>query len=168
MRPILVFTDGAWENDSAGIGAVIVDMATGWCVVQKGKVPDTLLARWKTLVGDHLICQIELYTMVALRWRYEELFCNRRTLWFVDNDAARYALIKGLSPSPTMRSLVREFYSLDLQFPTFSWVERVPNFSNVADGRSRDDVTEAFEVLGVPTCEEFEHPSDLVGKLLHS
>ena len=168
LRPILVFTDGAWENGSAGIGAVVVDMATGWSVVQKGKVPEDLLAKWKTLVGDHLICQIELYTMVALRWRYKEFFCNRRTLWFVDNDAARYALIKGLSPSQTMRSLVREFYSLDLQFPTFSWVERVPSFSNVADGPSRDDVTEAFEILGVSTCEEFEHPSDLVGKLLQS
>ena len=28
-RPVLIFTDGAWENGCASIGAVIIDVATG-------------------------------------------------------------------------------------------------------------------------------------------
>ena len=66
--------------------------------------------------------------MVALRWEHKLLFHNRRTLWFVDNDAARYALIKGVSPSPTMRILVREFYSYEVEYPSHHWIERVPVF----------------------------------------
>ena len=33
-RPVLIFTDGAWENGCASIGAVIIDVATGakWCL----------------------------------------------------------------------------------------------------------------------------------------
>ena len=167
-KPVLVFTDGSWERGVAGIGAVILDSATGQAFVSKGRVPEQLLSHWKTQIGDHLICQIELYTMVAIRWEHKLLFHNRRTLWFVDNDAARYALIKGVSPSPTMRILVREFYSYELEYPSYHWIERVPSFSNVADGPSRDDEAEALELTGVPSCSVFQHPSGLLQKLLQS
>eukprot|EP00435_Cladocopium_sp_Y103_P075354 s103_g56.t1 len=107
-EPILIFTDGCWENGFAGIGAVLVDVSTGVRLVCHGAVPDTLLDKWRNMVGDHLICQIELYVMVLVRWQFKNLLRNRRTIWWVDNDAARYCTIRGLSPSPSMRNLVRE------------------------------------------------------------
>ena len=39
-RPILVFTDGCWEAGHAGIGAIMVDAATGRKVVCSGVVPE--------------------------------------------------------------------------------------------------------------------------------
>ena len=105
-RPILVFTDGSWEAGHAGLGAVIVDTADGSSWVLSGQVPEALLAKWKDLVGEQLICQIELYVMVVLRWSFSRRFMNRRPLWWVDNDAARFALIKGISPSLTMKQLL--------------------------------------------------------------
>eukprot|EP00435_Cladocopium_sp_Y103_P004583 s1668_g1.t1 len=79
-RPILVFTDGCWEKSFAGIGAVIIDVATGLRLVCQGAVPDILLERWRTLVGDHLICQIELYVMVLVRWQSRALMHQRRSI----------------------------------------------------------------------------------------
>ena len=66
-------------------------------------------------------------------------FCNRRVLIFVDNDAARFCLIKGLSRSSTMSSLIEAFDSLDGNDndPMLYWIERVASFSNIADGPSK-------------------------------
>ena len=97
-RPILIFTDGCWEQGHAGLGAVVVDLATGCKRIWAGAVPSKLLDKWTGTVGDQLICQIELYAMVALRWTLADMLRDRRSLWWVDNDAARYAVIKGSSP----------------------------------------------------------------------
>jgi hypothetical protein len=164
-QPILVFTDGCWEKGYAGIGAVLIDLASGRRAVCRGVVPEVLLERWKGMVGEHVICQIELYVMVLVRWVFKQWLCNRRTIWCVDNDAARFCVIKGLSPSLSMKTLIREFYAVDAQDPTYSWVERVPSLSNVADGPSRNDCSEALELLGIDTITDFEHPNELLGRL---
>eukprot|EP00435_Cladocopium_sp_Y103_P027118 s386_g6.t1 len=164
-RPVLIFTDGCWEDNFAGIGAVLVDVAPGQRIVCHGVVPPQLLERWKVLVGEHLICQIELYVMVLIRWQFRDLLHSRRTIWWVDNDAARFCLIKGLSPSPTMRALVREFYARDADAPTFSWVERVPSSSNISDGPSRNSCAEALKILGLQQTTSFQHPAELVKQL---
>ena len=67
-RPVSIFTDGCWEQGHAGVGAVVVDLATGCKRIWAGAVPSKLLDKWAGIVGDQLICQIELYAMVALRW----------------------------------------------------------------------------------------------------
>ena len=115
----MIFTDGAWEDGRAGIGAVIIDLSTNFSVVLEGSVPDPLLQMWLREVGDQLICQIELYTMVVIRWVYASLLQGRRTIWWVDNDAARYSLIKGSSSSLTMKDLCREFYRHEAVAPNF-------------------------------------------------
>ena len=164
-EPILIFTDGCWEKGYAGIGVVIVDLFSGEKMVCRGVVPGILLERWKNMVGEHVICQIELYVMVLARWLFKDWFHNRRTIWWVDNDAARFCIIKGLSPSLSMKALIREFYAVDAQVPTYSWVERVPSLSNIADGPSRDDCNEALELLGLSTTTVLEHPSELLERL---
>ena len=165
-RPIIIFTDGCWEAGFAGIGAAIVDTASGERVVCSGVVPPALLDSWKGLHGDHLICQIELFVMVQLRWQYRDWFLNRRTIWWVDNDAARYCTIKGLSPSVSMRALVRAFYQMDSSYPTYSWIERVPSKSNVSDGPSRRDNQEALSLLGLDQATMFETPEELLALLV--
>ena len=163
--PVLIFSDGCWEKDFAGIGAVVLDAATGQGFVCQGCVPGVLLDKWKVLVGDHLICQIELYVMVLIRWQFKSLLHNRRSIWWVDNDAARYCTIKGQSASPSMRDLVREFYAVDADSPSYSWIERVPSLSNISDGPSRHDSAEALKILGIDALTEFQHPEELVRRL---
>ena len=66
---VLIFTDGSWENGIAGIGAVLLDESSGARLVIQDQVQSELLVLWKDLVGDHLICQVELLTMVPVRWQ---------------------------------------------------------------------------------------------------
>ena len=165
-RPFLIFTDGSWENGFAGLGAVLLDTATNQKWVLCGEVPDCLLTRWKQQVGEQLICQIELYAMVVVRWMFRDLLTNRRSIWWVDSEAARFSAIKGLSPSPAMRWLVRELYSFEVDSPTFSWIERVPSFSNPADGPSRAMPEEVMSLLDIHSFSNFEHPPELIQRLL--
>ena len=165
-RPILVFSDGCWESGRAGIGAVVIDLASGSKMVCSGEVPEGLLAHWKRSVGDFIICQIELYVMVLLRWQFGKDFHNRRSIWWVDNDAARYAAIKGLSPSLTMRILAREFYAMDSKYQTSSWIERVPSKWNMSDGPSRGQPDEALLLLDTESVTQFDHPEELLNRLV--
>eukprot|EP00435_Cladocopium_sp_Y103_P056688 s1782_g19.t1 len=154
-KPILIFTDGSWENRKSGIGAVVVDTATDERRVWAGEVPQCLLDKWAHLVGEQLICQIELFAMVALRWILAEQLKDRRTIWWVDNDAARFAAIKGNSPSFVMKFLVRTFYHFEAEAPTYSWIERIPSASNPSDGPSRGKPEEVMQLLGIQKGEAF-------------
>jgi hypothetical protein len=165
-RPILIFTDGAWESGVSGLGAVLVDCATGESHVLSGEVPGVLIDHWKQQVGEQLICQIELYAMVAVRWQYRKLIDQRRVIWFVDNEAARFSAIKGISATTTMRALVREFFSFEAETPSFPWIERVPSTSNPADGPSRKAPEEVMALLGVDACSVLEHPAELISRLI--
>eukprot|EP00435_Cladocopium_sp_Y103_P068295 s649_g31.t1 len=52
---VLVFTDGSWESDVAGIGACLFDESSGIHLFVQDRVEDDMLKLWKDLVGDHLI-----------------------------------------------------------------------------------------------------------------
>ena len=67
---VLVFTDGSWESNVAGLGAVLLNESTGNRLVVQDRVQDGLLDLWRDLVGDQLICQIELFAMDLVRWEW--------------------------------------------------------------------------------------------------
>ena len=69
--------------------------------------------------------------MWGTRWR------GRRSILFVDNDAARHALIKGYTSSLASARLVASFWEGEAALASYCWVERVPSPSNIADGPSR-------------------------------
>ena len=54
-QTVLIFSDGSWENDVAGI-AVNLDESTGNHLVIQDQVNQDLLLLWKDAVGDHIIC----------------------------------------------------------------------------------------------------------------
>ena len=64
----LCFTDASWESGHGGLGAVMIDMATGEAMVYCGELPSALKDSWVDQLGEHIICQLELYVMVAIRW----------------------------------------------------------------------------------------------------
>ena len=63
---VLTFTDGSWEDGKAGLGAVLIHESSGGSLVVQDQVHQDLLNLWKDLVGDHLICQIELFAVVLV------------------------------------------------------------------------------------------------------
>ena len=74
--------------------------------------------------------------MVTCRETFKHDWVNRRVLFFVDNESARFSAIKGGSVSPTMHDLVRLWDEPNKEWPALIWVEKVPSFSNLADGPS--------------------------------
>ena len=169
-EPICVWTDGSWEDGNSGIGAVVYDCLKCEGRVFAGAVPEAVLQRWIDDMGSPdepaLICQIELYAVVLLRFMLRKTFCNRRVLIFVDNDAARFCLIRGLSRSSTMGSLVEAFDSLDGKDPMLYWIERVASFSNIADGPSRGASDVAMTLVRARVTESFCLHEDLSRLLL--
>ena len=99
---ILIFTDASWESEVGGLGAVVIDTVGGRTAIYSGQIADAVKLHWHREVGEHLFCQLELYVMVNLRWSLKNFFHNRQTIWWVDNDAANFSLIKGQSGSESM------------------------------------------------------------------
>ena len=130
-----------------------------------GQVPDSVISSWKTAVGGHIICQIELYTVVLIRHQLAEWLNNRRSLFFIDNDAARFAIIKGRSPSESMCILAHLFHELDETAPTYWRIARVPSFSNPADAPSRGKGQEASSEYGAVWMGDLEHPAELLARI---
>ena len=56
-KPVLIFTDGCWEGGRAGIGAVVIDTASGAKQVFVGEVPPQLISAWAQQVGDQLFAK---------------------------------------------------------------------------------------------------------------
>ena len=74
--------------------------------------------------------------------------------------------IKGGSGSHTMRALVEAFDASDLKFPCIYWIDRVPSYSNVADGPSRGDSSEALELMHCGRASAFETLASLKDMLV--
>ena len=91
--------------------------------------------------------QAEILPVILAQELWGEFLRDRRAILFVDNDAARHAIIRGGSPSAPSAILVSLFWDNETRLGTYSWVERVPTHSNPADGPSRLNFVEA-EQLG--------------------
>jgi len=148
IRPILMFTDGACEETSVTCGALIVDQATGSSEVFGGSVPADVVTAWRSSVGLQVIGQAELYPVVLARQLWSSRMAGRRAIIFIDNDAARGALIKAFSPSRASQALVALFYQIEQTHPSFIWFARVASYSNPADAPSRGQVRESAALFG--------------------
>ena len=138
VEPLLhLYTDGSWEDGVAGIGAVLIDCSTGRGRVFQGIVDPQLVRAWLSSVGEQLICEIELYALVAIRHVLGSVFESRRCIYWIDNNAARSVVIKGHSPSAAMSELAFRLSEVETLTPCASWVERVPSYSNIADYPSK-------------------------------
>ena len=69
-------------------------------------------------------------------------------LFFVDNESARLAAIKGVSPSLSMLRLTHVLNLISAAFPNSTWFERVASKSNLADLPSRFQVPETLALIG--------------------
>ena len=159
--PYLIFTDGAFEGGRASAGAVIVDTARDFGSCFAVDVPQDLLNLWLETT-DQVICQIELWAFVAVRWDLRATLLNRRVIAWIDNEAARISLIKAASHSPTMAAMCQVCCDMEISHPTMLWIERVPSVSNPADLPSRHQARRASESLGLNLSKTLHCDSELV------
>ena len=147
-KTLLIFTDGAWENGNASWGVFVHDCNNGSSTVAGGIVPQPIIDFWKTVVGEQLICQIELWPILLIRHKLTTLVSGRKIVWFIDNEPSKEGLIRGYSGSAASAALVQEFYDAEAKNPTSSWFSRVPSFSNPADMPSRNETELCAKTFG--------------------
>ena len=119
----VVYTDGAYENGRATWGAIVWDKQLPHPIMFWGVVPAPLLQFWLANAGSQVICDVELYAYVLVRWQLRHQLQDELGTSFIDNESARYLLIKHSSQSPCMRSVICALSLLDAVHPFGSWHE---------------------------------------------
>ena len=139
-RPVLVFSDGACEGQDRAlvtVGAVIIDTASKECLMFGLMLTRKLVDEWKAEGKIQTIGQAELVPVLITRENFQPLLRHRRVCFFLDNDSARMALIKGCSPSQASNRIVAAVVESEISSQCWSWYGRVPSPSNPGDGPSR-------------------------------
>ncbi|CAE7297403.1 unnamed protein product [Symbiodinium sp. CCMP2592] len=147
-RPLVIFTDAAYEQGVATWGLVVLDPDAGRRKVAGGRIPSSLIELWHQDTEDQVIAQAEAFAMVIARDYAATFAKGRRTFFFVDNDSARYCMIRGSSPVRALLALAHAFYASECRDQLVTWIERVPSASNVADLPSRGECAAAAKMVG--------------------
>ena len=107
---MLIFIDGAFEPDdpnrAVGAGAVVIDAFQQKKLVAEISVPEALVSLWRQKGRKQIIMHMELWPALVVLLKLGASLRNRRVLFFIDNNGARDALIKGTSPVEDVFSLL--------------------------------------------------------------
>ena len=92
--------------------------------------------------GDswQVIHEAEILPVVISRKVWSEALKDKDIIHFVDQDAARYNLIRGYAGGDTAASLVDDFWMQEAEVGCSTWFERVQTDANTGDPASRGDV----------------------------
>jgi hypothetical protein len=141
-KPIMVFTDGACEganHEVVTIGALLYDTLDSTKEMFGTCVPSRVVQLWQgEFPGkEQTISQAETLPLLLARVIWGGRIAARRVYFCLDNNGVRFALLKGTSNSLANRQLVRRFFEIEIENPSFYWLLRVPSACNPADGPSR-------------------------------
>ena len=139
--PLLLFTDRAVEDGDQGVthGAILIDPWKQCSFYFGDEVPSEFLALWRRHGKKQVICQAEILPVLTSKETWCSHIEGRSVLWFVDNEAARMALVRNFSPRLDNFFLLQLNARLDLRYQARHWYGRVPSKSNPADNASRLD-----------------------------
>ena len=147
ISPFLIFTDAAYENRLATRGIVVIDSTTGTRTAMRGNIPKMMEGVRHDLGIQQVITLAEAFTALLARVSVLRLITRRRVIFWIDNEGARYSLIKGISQTLSPLQIVHLFHPFAEEDNSIPWIERVPSQSNIADLPSRDCTSEVFEII---------------------
>eukprot|EP00435_Cladocopium_sp_Y103_P028367 s3494_g7.t1 len=146
----LVFSDGACEGDDVKlgtIGAVLIDPAGGVARFFSEKVPEFFMQELLN-TSKHPIFELELLPVLCAAQLWASFLNHSQCVFYVDNEAAKGALLSGATSTVVGQQLVSDFVQTEMDCQIKVWFARVPSSSNLADKPSRLDETE-LHALGV-------------------
>ena len=140
-----MYSDASFEpgDKLPGLGWVFFkpDMATkGRAALMPKDVLEALLPR-KTQ-----IYAVEALAILAAVYERLEDLSGTDTIFFVDNEAACAAMIRGTSGEPDVSAIVNACQWLLFQVECRPWFEWVDSSSNCSDGLSRDGLTDKWTI----------------------
>ena len=167
-RPMLAFTDGAYEPCEGGAvasaGLVLVDGANSFRTVREVAVPSELIQHWSREGAKQLIVYLELWPILVFLSHYGSFLRNRRVVVFIDNNAVRDALIKGSSPICDIFCMLALCSHYVSSYSLCPWFTRVASESNPGDDPSRGQSRRMAALLGAA----HEAPLEASGSLVSS
>ena len=139
VPPVLVFTDGACEQNASKVthGALLVDFQFSRFLYFGDDIPCSWVDKWKKSGRAQVICQAEIFPVVVAKKTWFEQLEGRAILWFVDNHSAQSSLVRSFSPVADNYELLVLNSQLDMHLQALSWYARVPSKSNPGDAPSR-------------------------------
>ena len=144
MTPVLIFSDGAVENEGATVthGALLVDPALNLRCVFGDHVPQPFVTAWARAGKRQVIAQAEMFPVLAAKCTWRKQLSGRSIIWFLDNESARMAFVRCFSPVIDNYFMLQLNSKFDLELQTRNWYSRVPSKSNPSDSASRLSFTE--------------------------
>ena len=135
--PIVILTDAAAEDSGSSLGAVFVDPVSKSFEFFGKKIADSMVSYWRRCGKRQIICQAELVAVPLALQTWKANLQNRDVLFFVDNEPAREALIRGSSAADDSSHYVTWCRLLCAEVGAAVWYARVASPSNISDGPSR-------------------------------
>ena len=153
-----LFTDASFnKTDGAGFGAVLFS-GSGSIISWFGlQVPMGMLEQFMTDGRETIIGELETLTVALSLLLWGEYVCSSQLMIYIDNEGAKFALIRGYSDAPAITSIcVLTATALDKEM-ILPWYSRVPSSSNIADFPSRNTSHQMLSLeLQTPEAEVME------------
>ena len=143
QRPIVVFTDGASEEQLHVVGGLIFFPDDSPPRFFGSLVPPALIAEWFADM-KHVIGPVETYAVLFARSLWHQYLVGSRCVYFIDNYGAMDAYVKGSSHSLHFRRMLLAFERLEANGFHWPWFTRVASPSNIADDPTRLGTVECF------------------------
>ena len=100
-------------------------------------VPQAIIKKWAKSTAMQVVGQCEIAHVLLARRTWPSLLKEANVVYWLDQDAARFALIKGYSPSPGSADLIGQCAVAEVDLGSCIFFARVPTDSNVGDPASR-------------------------------
>lgn len=154
-----IYSDASFENGELRLGWICFPPASspvgGTCVV-----PPQVLEGW--LPRRQQIYPGEAFCGVIVPWFHKELLRNCDLLWFIDNEAAASALIRGSSRPDDVHRISQLSHVLLHGLGCRAWIEWIDSDSNPSDGLSRLGLEDPWTLLQGWTLSEYTFPAELL------
>ena len=140
-KPVVIFTDGAYEDVLSGgtatCGGVMWDPQDRALEFFGAAADRATLEAWREPGRLNVVHQAELFPVYVSLVLWGSRVCNRPVIVFVDNEAAREALVKGYSAAGASLRMCLGVHMLCARHACLPWFARVCSASNPADDPSR-------------------------------
>ena len=167
-KPVIVYTDAAYDNLRHGLGFAIFDTDSNTRKILSGQVPPTVMKEWAPKAT--YINQLELIAVLAAVLTFgKDCLTDRDVIFFIDNTSALSACVHGYARDTDLAAMSNLLHLALAQLQCTSWFEFVNSAANIADLPTRPQDADAAilyaqlgltqdQSLHLPTLEELKTP----------
>ena len=135
-RTWYLFTDGAFENGSGGVGAILYDEAGSAVGAFGSTVPRALMDKMLSS-SKNPIYELELLPVLQAFRAWGKVLRQGQIVAYLDNESAKSALIRSCAATAIAEGITEAVRVLEESLQLRCWFSRVPSASNPADAPSR-------------------------------